>query len=99
MALRITEQWIRERVKLKHDNLGETIINFMNSVVCLLSVQSVQKYTGREMHFRFTFQRSCVILDTICWVCLRYQSKGTIKTRTGQLTCLKIGHIENESRK
>ena len=23
MALRITEQWIRERVKLKHDNLGK----------------------------------------------------------------------------
>ena len=22
MALRITEQWIRERVKLNHDNLG-----------------------------------------------------------------------------
>lgn len=42
MALRITEQWIRERVKLKHDNLGETIINFMRRVLSLLSVQSVQ---------------------------------------------------------
>lgn len=44
MALRITEQWIRERVKLKHDNLGETIINFMNRFLNLLSVQSVQEW-------------------------------------------------------
>ena len=65
MALKITEQWIRERVKLKHDHLGKIrSINALfspHSLTALWKIHDLLWWLFKPCFCR-AFQWSCVIL-------------------------------------